>query len=103
MRPGAHILRHRGVTNTRVVFHLALDIPPDCALDLVNVQQVTWSPGRCFAFDDTFEHQAWNRSDKTRVILLGDVWNPHLREAERLALAELIPQLGAFTKMTKPV
>jgi hypothetical protein len=102
MRPGAHILPHRGVTNTRAVFHLALEIPEGCALDLVGVEELHWTPGRCFAFDDTFEHQAWNKSDRTRAILLGDIWNPHLREAERLAIAELVPKLGLYGRATNP-
>ncbi len=102
MRPGAHILPHRGVTNTRAVFHLALEIPEGCALDLVGVQEVHWEPGRCFAFDDTFEHEAWNKSDRPRAILLGDIWNPHLRETERLAIAELVPKLGLYGRVTSP-
>ena len=32
LRPGTHILPHRGVTNTRLVTHLPLIVPPDCAL-----------------------------------------------------------------------
>ena len=103
MRPGAHILPHRGVTNTRAVFHLALEVPDGCALDLVGVQEVHWREGASFVFDDTFEHQAWNRSELTRAILLGDIWNPHLRTAERLALAELVPVLGAYGRATSPV
>ena len=102
MRPGAHILPHRGVTNARAVLHLGLDIPEGCALNLVGVQQVEWRRGLCWAFDDTFEHEAWNHSDRTRAILLGDIWNPYLREPERLALAELIPQLGQWNRATAP-
>ena len=100
MRPGAHILPHRGVTNTRAVLHLGLVIPAGCALSLVGVQQVTWTRGRCFAFDDTFEHEAWNRSDATRIVLLGDIWNPYLRPAERDALADLVVQIGDFNRAT---
>jgi Aspartyl/Asparaginyl beta-hydroxylase len=100
MRPGAHILPHRGVTNTRAVLHLGLEIPPDCALALVGVQQVTWTRGRCFAFDDTFQHEAWNRSDATRIILLCDIWNPYLRPAEREALGDLVAQIGDFNSAT---
>ena len=102
MRPGAHILPHRGVTNTRAVLHLGLEIPPDCALHLVGVQEVTWERGRCFAFDDTFEHEAWNRSGETRAVLLGDIWNPHLRAPEREALAELIALIGDVNRATAP-
>jgi len=96
MRPGAHILPHRGVTNTRAVLHLGLEIPEGCALSLVGVLEQHWERGKCFAFDDTFEHEAWNRSDTTRVVLLGDIWNPHLRPAEREVLADLVATIGDF-------
>lgn len=102
MRPGAHILPHRGVTNARAVLHLGLDIPEGCALNLVGVQEVYWQRGACWAFDDTFEHEAWNRSTRTRAILLGDIWNPFLRPAERLALADLIPLIGDWNRATAP-
>jgi aspartate beta-hydroxylase len=100
MRPGAHILPHRGVTNARAVLHLGLEIPPGCALHLVGVTEQTWQAGRCFAFDDTYEHEAWNRSDQTRTILLADIWNPYLRPAEREAIAELVGAIGDFNRQT---
>ena len=34
-------------------------------------------------FDDTIEHEAWNNSDTPRAILIFDVWNPLMTEAER--------------------
>ncbi len=100
MRPGAHILPHRGVTNTRSVLHLGLEIPEGCALHLPGVLEQHWHRGACFAFDDTFEHEAWNRSETTRVILLGDIWNPYLRTAEREAVAELVALIGDFNRWT---
>jgi aspartate beta-hydroxylase len=100
LRPGAHILPHRGVTNTRSVLHLGLVIPDDCALNLLDVGEVHWQAGRCFAFDDTYEHEAWNRSDSTRVILLADIWNPHLHEVERVAIADLIAAIGDLNRAT---
>ena len=100
MRPGAHILPHRGVTNIRSVLHLGLVIPDRCALNLVEVGEVHWQEGRCFAFDDTYAHEAWNRSDTTRVILLADIWNPHLSEAECAAVAELIAAIGDLNQAT---
>ncbi|HEY6179835.1 MAG TPA: aspartyl/asparaginyl beta-hydroxylase domain-containing protein [Kofleriaceae bacterium] len=102
MRPGAHILRHRGVTNARAVLHLGLEIPGDCALNLPAVEQLTWQPGKCFAFDDTYEHEAWNRSDTTRTILLADIWNPYLRPAERDALEALVSAIGDFNRDSAP-
>lgn len=98
MRPGAHILPHRGVTNARAVLHLGLEVPDGCALRLTEVEQVHWQPGRCFAFDDTYEHEAWNRSDTTRTVLLGDIWNPYLRPAEREALAAVVAAIGDFNR-----
>jgi aspartate beta-hydroxylase len=102
LRPGAHILPHRGVTNARAVLHLGLEIPEGCALHLPAVEQVGWQVGRCFAFDDTYEHEAWNRSDTTRTILLADIWNPYLRAAEREALAELVGAIGDFNRAAAP-
>ncbi len=102
LRPGAHILPHRGVTNARAVLHLGLEIPDHCALRLPAVEQLGWQVGRCFAFDDTYEHEAWNRSDTTRTILLADIWNPYLRPAEREALAELVGAIGDFNRAAAP-
>ena len=103
MRPGAHILPHRGVTNVRAVLHLGLVIPDRCALNLLEVGEAQWQEGRCFAFDDTYEHEAWNRSDRTRVILLADIWNPYLTVVERAAVADLVAAIGDLNQETAGV
>jgi len=95
LTPGSHILPHHGVTNTRLVTHLALIVPEDCAI-VVGGEARGWEEGRCFSFDDTFEHEAWNRSDKTRVVMLADVWNPYLTDVEREALTTLVAAIGDF-------
>ncbi|MGH8221110.1 MAG: aspartyl/asparaginyl beta-hydroxylase domain-containing protein [Steroidobacteraceae bacterium] len=92
---GTRLLPHRGVTNTRVVGHLPLIIPDDCALS-VGGEIHQWKRGRVVVFDDTFEHEAWNRSRTTRVILIFDAWNPFLAEIERAALTELVAAIGDF-------
>ncbi|HEX6929491.1 MAG TPA: aspartyl/asparaginyl beta-hydroxylase domain-containing protein [Gammaproteobacteria bacterium] len=101
LRPGAHILPHRGVTNLRAVLHLGLEIPDGCALNLVEAGEIKWQRGKCFAFDDTYEHEAWNRSDANRTILLGDIWNPYLAESERDAMADFVARIGDFNRATK--
>jgi aspartate beta-hydroxylase len=93
--PGTHLLPHRGVTNTRVVAHLPLIIPADCALR-VGGELHQWEAGKVVVFDDTYEHEAWNRSDTTRVVLIFDVWNPWLTDAEQSAVSRLIEALGDF-------
>lgn len=93
LAPGSHILPHRGVTNTRLTVHLPLVVPGDCALLAGGVLH-EWEEGRAMVFDDTFEHEAWNRSDSTRVILLMDTWNPHLHPVEREAVTRLVEAIG---------
>jgi aspartate beta-hydroxylase len=97
LRPGTHILPHRGVTNTRLVTHLPLMVPENCALRVGGETHV-WQEGRCITFDDTFEHEAWNKSAETRVVLIVDSWNPDLTEAERAAVTELVGAIGDFNR-----
>jgi aspartate beta-hydroxylase len=97
LTPGTHILKHRGVTNTRLVTHLPLVVPENCALS-VGGELHAWQEGRCITFDDTFEHEAWNRSDRTRVVMLLDVWNPHLSKAECDAVTDLVEAIGTFNR-----
>ncbi len=93
--PGTHLLPHRGVTNARLVAHLPLIVPADCSL-VVGGERHDWQEGRIVVFDDTYEHEAWNRGDGPRVVLIFDVWNPHLTEVERAALTDLLPRMNAL-------
>jgi aspartyl/asparaginyl beta-hydroxylase (cupin superfamily) len=88
--PGTRILPHTGVTNTRVVVHLPLIVPDSCGLR-VGGEVHHWEEGHCVIFDDTFEHEAWNDSDKLRVVLILDVWNPYMTAPECEAIAALVP------------
>ena len=96
LAPDTHIKAHYGVTNTRVVTHLPLRIPGgDCRL-VVGGEAHAWREGRCVTFDDTFLHEAWNRTAEVRVVMILDTWNPDLTEAECGALKDLVEQIGAF-------
>lgn len=57
-----------------------------------------WEEGRCVTFDDTSEHEAWNRSDQTRVVPILDSWNPDLGEAEQAAVTDLVAAIGDFNQ-----
>jgi aspartate beta-hydroxylase len=85
------------VTNVRAVVHLPLIVPRDCTLT-VGDEAHHWREGECVAFDDTWLHEAWNRSGETRVILLMDAWNPHLTLAERDAMATLVEGIGELKR-----
>ncbi len=97
LKPGAHIPPHTGVANIRLVVHLPLIVPPDCGIR-VGSETRGWQEGKCIVFDDTFEHEAWNRSGQTRVVLICDVWNPYLSVAEREGMRLAIEALGRFNR-----
>lgn len=87
LQPGAHLPPHTGVSNVRTIIHLPLIVPPDCGFR-VGGETRPWVEGEAFAFDDTIEHEAWNRSDRPRAVLIFDVWNPHITAPERELLRE---------------
>jgi aspartate beta-hydroxylase len=97
LKPGAYIPPHTGVTNIRLVTHLPLIIPPDCGIR-VGTETRGWKEGECIVFDDTFEHEAWNRSDRTRVVLIFDIWNPYLTPPEHDAMRAVIEGFSAFRR-----
>jgi aspartate beta-hydroxylase len=86
MAPNTHIVAHRAGSNIRLRCHLALKIPQgDCAIRVGNEEQ-SWEEGKCIVFDDTFEHEVWNRTNEERLVLLVDLWHPDLTSIEREAL-----------------
>lgn len=95
LKPGTHIQPHSGMINTRLIVHLPLIVPQDCALRVGNDTR-TVEAGKLMIFDDSIEHEAWNRSDATRVILLFEVWRPELSAAEREALTALFESIGTY-------
>ncbi|MGE3172384.1 MAG: aspartyl/asparaginyl beta-hydroxylase domain-containing protein [Planctomycetota bacterium] len=69
-RPGTHLYPHHGEVQGVLRCHLPLVVPTgDLGLRAGGETRV-WQPGRCLIFDDTFEHDAWNRGDGDRVVLL---------------------------------
>lgn len=71
LAPGTHIRPHRGYSADVLRFHLGLISPAGFALR-VGDETHEWRDGEGFAFDDTIEHEAWNRSSEPRVVLLVD-------------------------------
>ena len=95
LRPGAHIPPHTGEVNTRLICHLPLIVPPNCALRVGNETRPVVE-GKAWVFDDTIEHEAWNRSDQTRVILLFEVWRPELTGEERALVSAMFEAIEAY-------
>jgi aspartate beta-hydroxylase len=95
LRPGAHIAPHNGYTNVRLICHLPLIVPANCALRVGNETR-SWRVGELMVFDDSIEHEAWNGSGELRAILLFDVWRPELSAEERTLVSTLIACVDAF-------
>jgi len=96
LRPGAHIPPHNGMVNTRLICHLPLIVPPGCLFRVGNDTR-EWVEGRAWAFDDTIEHEAWNRSAEPRVILIFEVWRPELSAEERRLVNAMFESIDAHT------
>ena len=59
-----------------------------------------WERGKCWAFDDTIEHEAKNGSDRDRVVLIFDIWRPELSAEERVLVTTLLEALDAYSPQT---
>jgi len=95
LRPGSRIPPHTGEVNTRLICHLALIVPPGCTFRVGNETR-PWVEGKAWVFDDTIEHEAWNPSDQTRVILLFEIWRPELTEDERRLVTAMFEAIDAY-------
>ncbi len=95
LRPGTHIPPHCGLANYKLTVHLPLILSPNCAIR-VGDQTETWQDGKCLIFDDSFEHEAWNKSDSLRAVLILEVWHPDLTQQERELLGVAFSAFSRF-------
>ena len=72
---GTFIGAHTGYTKTVIRCHLGLIVPDDCAIRVADETR-SWKQGSTLAFDDTYEHEAWNRSTTDRIVMLLDFERP---------------------------
>jgi len=78
LSPRKHILDHRGPYKGVLRYHLGLIVPEDAEACRIRVGDDFrhWEEGRSMIFDDTFNHEVWNDTDETRVVLFVDVLRP---------------------------
>jgi aspartate beta-hydroxylase len=91
----SHIPPHSGVTNSRLIVHLPLVVPPRCRFR-VGSETREWHEGKAWVFDDTIEHEAWNESDVPRAILIFDTWHPALNDGERALIRTAVPAIQDY-------
>ncbi len=95
LRPHTHIPPHWGMLNTRLICHIPLIVPPGCRLRVGNeVRNV--EAGKAMIFDDSIEHEAWNDSEETRIVLLFEIWRPELDAAERASLTAMFEAISGY-------
>jgi beta-hydroxylase len=78
LSPHKHILDHRGPYKGVLRYHLGLIVPRDAEACRIRVGEDIrhWQEGKSMIFDDTFNHEVWNDTDETRVVLFVDVLRP---------------------------
>jgi beta-hydroxylase len=76
--PHKHIPEHCGPYKGVIRYHLALKVPhssTDCQIRVGNEIR-HWQEGKSLIFDDTFPHEAWNKTNDIRVVLFVDFLRP---------------------------
>jgi ornithine lipid ester-linked acyl 2-hydroxylase len=78
LSPGKHILDHRGPYKGVLRYHLGLIVPREAEACRIRVGDDFrhWEEGKSMIFDDTFNHEVWNDTEETRVVLFVDVLRP---------------------------
>lgn len=96
LKPGAHIPPHHGFMNGRYICHLPLIVPEGCGMR-VGAETRPWVEGKACVFDDSIEHEAWNRNpERLRVVLIFDVWRPELSEVERDLIGAVLGAVDSY-------
>ena len=83
------IARHSGPCNLRIRCHYPLIVPDGDIGMKVGDEIIKWEVGKPVFFDDAYEHEVWNNTNKERVVLLFDVWHPDLEYDEIEAIKDL--------------
>lgn len=78
LAPGKHIPAHRGLFKGFIRYHLGLVVPREKEQCRIRVHDTVryWEEGKSLLFDDTYDHEVWNDTDETRVVLFVDVKRP---------------------------
>lgn len=77
LSPGKKIPPHRGPYQGVMRYHLPLVVPQDgeCGIR-VGDETASFQEGVALMFDDTYEHEVWNNTEETRVVLFLDIARP---------------------------
>lgn len=94
LEPGTHIPPHFGGSNAKLTLHLPLSVPEGDTAIRVDTETRGWASGDMVIFDDTFDHEAWNRTGQQRAVLLLKAYHPELT-VEEVGVLEMFAPLSA--------
>jgi len=90
MNPKTHVPPHTSELNTRIRYHLGIEVPEHDIHFRIHDQVITWKQDRCIKIDDSYEHEVFQQSDRRRVVFVLDVPHPELRPEELEFLQEFM-------------
>ena len=84
MKPKTHVRPHTSELNTRMRYHLGIEVPERDIQFRVHDQLITWKQDRCIKIDDSYEHEVFQQCDRRRVVFVLDLPHPELRPEEHV-------------------
>lgn len=95
LEPDGKILPHCGDTNAIFRCHFGIEIPSGLPQTGFRVRDEVkpWKEGEWLIFMDAYQHEAFNLSDRKRIILVLDVLRPEFRSKRKLVIAVVLTSL----------
>lgn len=93
LEPGTHIPAHYGGSNAKLTLHLPLLVPQGDVAIRVDTEVRGWTSGDMVIFDDTYDHEAWNRTSEPRAVILLKAYHPELT-VEEVGVLEMFAPLS---------
>ncbi len=92
IQPNTHILPHTGYSGLYYRAHLPLDIPQGDLGFKVDGITKRWEENQWLVFDDSKIHEAWNKSNQPRTVLLIDFIPPHENRPPKTICKQILTQ-----------
>ena len=95
LEPNGKILPHCGDTNAIFRCHLGIEIPSCLPQTGFRVRHEVkpWKEGKWLIFLDAYQHEAFNLSDRKRIILVLDVLRPEFNSKRKRVVAIVLTSL----------
>ncbi|HBW85646.1 MAG TPA: hypothetical protein DEF82_02565 [Crocinitomicaceae bacterium] len=89
------ILPHSGDTNAIFRCHLGIEIPESLPKTGLRVRDElkSWEEGKWLIFMDAYQHEAFNLSERRRIILVLDVLRPEFSSKRKIVIAVVLTSL----------